>query len=301
MNRRDIIKAIAAVPLASAFGSCHEERASPPDAHQGKRIHTLQILFEGAFSLVLHKNNPNKLVAFVPKPDNGHRELEHDFFFNDPSMPRHPLGKDPAGYHFQLADDGLRLNPDTYINPGFADFTADTEKWRLSERVVTLELPFPNSINFSGRPLHVKFASGRSGLMPTNHVLEYYVEDPDKVKLMCSQLEGKCPASPNCPPGVLRYFFAVSPQIKGDGQKHAFDFFNFILHTCFPDLEERYRLSYIEASEENRGQTTDGNVPKVRPTIFNSDVPPARLLRASAVIDCQSAGLIVRTNSGPMG
>jgi len=66
-------------------------------------------------------------------------------------------------------------------------------------------------------------------------------------------------------------------------------------------LEERYRLSYIEASEENRGQTTDGNVPKVRPTIFNSDVPPARLLRASAVIDCQSAGLIVRTNSGPMG
>ncbi|HZI58465.1 MAG TPA: hypothetical protein VFF39_16915, partial [Verrucomicrobiae bacterium] len=132
MNRREIIKAIATVPLASAFGSCRDERASPREPH--KKIHTLQVLFEGAFALVLHKNNPNKLVAFVPKPDKGRRDLEHDFFFNDPGVARRPAEKDPAGYHFQFSGDGLRVNSDPYINPGFADFTADTEKWRLPER-----------------------------------------------------------------------------------------------------------------------------------------------------------------------
>ncbi len=261
----------------------------------------MQILFEGAFALVLQKNNPNRLVAFVPRIDND-RDLAHDFFFNDPLTPKMALEKEPAGYHFQLSGEGLRSYSDTYINPGLADFTAETEKWRLPDRIVTIELPFPNSINFTGRPLNVTFTSGKKGMMPTNYLLEYYVENAEKVQLMCSQLEGKCPASPNCPPGVLRFFFGVSPKVKDDGPKHAVKFFNAVLRTSFPDLEARYQLSHVEPSEELRkNQAASVNTPRLLPAVVNSVTPAAYLVRASAVLDCQSAGIIVRTNTGPMG
>ncbi len=299
MNRREILKAMAMVPLTNALAGCRES-PSPPASERSPsaRVHTLQILFEGAFALVLRKDNPSRLIAFVPRADHGNATLAHDFFFNDPLTAR-PASKGAEGYHFQLADDGLRPYAEAYVNPGFADFEASTEKWHLPERAVTVELPFPNSVNFSGRPLHVKFVSGKSGLMPTNHLLEYYVEDPEKIKLMCSQLEGRCQPSPNCPPGIVRFFFGVSPQNKSDGQKHAVDFFNFMLRTSFPDLEKRYQLSYIEASEE---KTNPGAVaPSVRPAIYNSTIPAVRLLRTAAVLDCQSGGLLVHTNTGPTG
>jgi hypothetical protein len=300
MNRREILKALATVPLVNALASCREDREATQSPPPKSKTHTLQILFEGPFALVLHKNNPNRLVAFVPRPDQQQRDFAHDFFFNEPYAPKPPMEKDPAGYHFQLSNEGLRTYAETYINPGFADFNAQTEKWRLSDRIVTVELPFPNSINFSGRPLHVKFVSGRTGLMPTNHILEYYLDSAERVKLICSQLEGKCPASPNCPPGVLRFFFGVAPRYKQDAQKHAVEFFNFMLHKCFPDLEEQYKLSYIEPSEEKRG-TTSAAMPRLLPAVMDSAVPNARLLRASSVLDCQFAGLIVRTNTGPTG
>jgi hypothetical protein len=218
------------------------------------------------------------------------------------------LGKDPAGYHFQLSEAGLRNYPETYINPGFADFTAYTQKWRLPDRIVTLELPFPNSINFSGRPLHVEFASGRPGSMPTNYILEYYVEEAERVKFTCSQLGGTCAASPNCPPGVLRYFFGVSPtkvpstkrDDKDDEQEHAVRFFNFIIRRCFPELEE-HLLKSIQPSEKSRGRTSSALRPKLMPSLLTSDSPAAHLLGVSAVLDCQSIGPLVRTSTSATG
>jgi hypothetical protein len=301
MRRRELLKAFATVPIASVFGNCLEKRSAPQTAPPKKeKIHTLQILLEGAFAIVLQKNNPNRLVAFVPRAEQDRHDLAHDFFFNDPAIPKPTLGKEAAGYHFQLSGEGLRNYPETYINPGFADFTANTEKWRLSDRLVTLELPFPNSINFSGRPLHVKFASGRAGLMPTNYILEYYVEEAEKVRLTCQQLEDKCAPSPNCPPGLLRFFFGASPTKRDDQQKHAVEFFNFMLHRCFPDLEERYRLSYIERSEENGGLPSTPIRPRLMPGVLNADSPSAHLLGISAVLDCQLIGPVVRTKSAPL-
>ncbi|MGZ4865828.1 MAG: hypothetical protein ACXV7C_01305 [Candidatus Angelobacter sp.] len=309
MRRREILKALAIVPIASAIGNCLQDRPAPSAAPpKGKNVHTLQILLEGAFAVVLQKNKPNRLIAFVPRPENDGHGLDHDFFFNDPTAPRPAVGKDPAGYHFQLSEEGLRSYPETYINPGFADFTAYTQKWRLSDRVVTVELPFPNSINFSGRPLHVEFASGRTGVMPTNYILEYYVEEAEKVKLTCSQLGDKCSPSPNCPPGVLRYFFGVSPtrkdgaekHEKGNAGNHAVEFFNFMLRRCFPELEE-HRLAYIEPSEIRGGRPSSAIRPRLMPGVLTPDSPSAHLLGVSAVLDCQSIGPIVRTNAGPTG
>ena len=307
MNRREILKGLMALPIAGVLGCDHPTSTPPPEPPKNTnvKIHTLQVLFEGAFAIVLEKNNPNKITAFVPRPlpnAENSRELGHEFFFNDPAQARRALEKDRAGYHFQLADDGLRNNPEPYVNPGFADMTAETDNWRLPDRLVTVELPFPDSMNFSGRPLHVTFESGRTGVMPTNHILEYYVEDSDKVKMVCSQMDGKCASSPNCPPGVLRFFFGVAPQNKEGGPKHAVDFFNFILRSSFPDLEKRFRLKSIEPSlqlrmeqEEKRGALSTRSEPKLIPAVANSQTQ-AHLRNASAILDCQLIGIVVRTN-----
>src|SRR5882757_2081714 len=172
MRRREILKALATVPIASALGNCLQYRPLPtPTPSKEKDVHTVQILLEGAFAVVLQKNKPNRLIAFVPRSEEEGHGLDHNFYFNDPTLPQEAARaarKEPAGLHFQLSEAGLRNYPETYVSPGFADFEAYTQKWRLPDRIVTIELPFPNSINFSGRPLHVEFASGRPGFMPTN-------------------------------------------------------------------------------------------------------------------------------------
>jgi hypothetical protein len=315
MRRREILKALATVPIASALGNCLQYGPSPsPKPATDKGIHTVQILLEGAFAVVLRKNNPNRLIAFVPRSDEKDPGLEHDFYFNDPKSPQEAgraATKEPAGYHFQLSEAGLRNYAETYVNPGFADFEAYTEKWRLPNRIVTIELPFPNSINFSGRPLHVEFASGRPGFMPTNYILEYYVKEAEKVELSCPQLGGKCAPSPNCPPNVLRYFFGVSPakgesvrthdkderhdkDDKDDEQEHAVKFFNFTIRQCFPDLEE-HLLKYIEPAEKSGRRASSAISPRLIPGVLTSAAPPAHLLGVSAVLDCQSIGPVVHT------
>jgi hypothetical protein len=309
MNRRDVLKALAVMPVSSAFGCRHEDREPTYSAPSGVKVRTVQILLEGAFALVLHKNDPNRLTAFVPRADSGRSNLDHDFFFNDPSKMRPAETKDPAGYQFELSTNGLRTYPEPYINPGFSDFLAETEKWILPARVATIILPFPGSINFGGRPLHVTFASGKKGLMPTNHILEYYVEEPDKVKMSCSEHGGVCEPSPHCPPGVLRFFFGVAPRVKDEaGQRqHAVDFFNFTLRRCFPDLVEKLTISEIEPSEEHNTQKPPYARPTsmrtrdnlLMPAVLSPELPEARLLRVSETVDCQVGGLIVRTNTAP--
>lgn len=303
MNRREILKAMAMAPFAKAFGNGLEPRTSSAlEPSSSTRVHTVQVLFEGAFALVLRKDNPNRLIAFVPRLDHENPILAHDFFFNDPDAAR-PAVKGTEGYHFQLTNEGLRTYTEPYINPDFKDFEATTEKWRLGERLVTVELPFPNSINFSGRPLNVEFKSGRRGKMPTNHVLEYYVDEPEKVRLMCSQLEGKCSPSPNCPPGIIRFFFGVSPKSKDDEREHVVKFFNLMLRANFPELEKRFELSHIDPSEENKNKQPGygAKPPRVSPAVYDSATPAVRLLKTAAVLDCQSAGLLVHTSSGPNG
>lgn len=311
------MKALATVPVASALGNCLQYRPSPtpaPKPSTDKSIHTLQILLEGAFAVVLHKNKPNQLIAFVPRPEEEGRGLDHEFHFNDPMSSQEAVRaarKDPAGLHFQLSETGLRNYPETYVNPGFADFEAYTQKWHLPDRIATIELPFPNSINFSGRPLRVEFASGRPGFMPTNYILEYYVEEAEKVQLSCAQLGGKCTPSPNCPPGMLRYFFGVSPAKtpskgkdekydKDDVQEHAVNFFNSTIRRCFPELEE-HLLKFIEPAEKFRHHAASASPSRLIPSVLNGSVPSPRLMEVSAVLDCQSIGPLVHTSTSATG
>jgi len=309
MKRRDVLKALAAVPVAGALGCRHDNHDGKYPAVPDFRVRTVQILLEGAFSLVLHKDKPNRLTAFVLKEEAGRDDLAHDFFFNDPTLAKPRVEKDPAGYHFDLSADGLRNYADSYINPGFNDFLADTEKWFLRDRIVTITLPFPGSINFGGRPLNVTFVSGRKGVMPTNFILEYYAEEPKKISMSCPRMGGHCQPTPHCPQGVARFFFAVAPRVKDPKtqQQHAVDFFNFTLRQSFPDLVDRYTLEKIEPSEELQSPGYPGTqrpasmrlAPEsvLRPAVLSSRDRAARLLNISETVDCQVGGMLVRTNS----
>lgn len=309
MNRRDILRGLAALPMAGILGCRTEEKPEPKPPQSEMRIRTVQILLEGAFAVVLQKTNPNRLIAFVPRAETGQDDLDHDFFFNDPAKAQPPVTKDPAGYQFELSNTGLRDYPDTYINPGFQDFLASTEKWKLPPRVATIILPFPNSINFGGKPLDVTFHLKRKGLMPTNHILEYYVDEPEKVKMSCAELGAHCEASPHCPPGVLRFFFAAAPHVRNTDEQrraHAIKFFNFILRSSFPQLVERYSLDDIGRSEDESeipakvrpsSMLKNSNV-ALMPPVLNAPAHEGRLLRVSETVDCQTGGIIVRTSTG---
>src|SRR5947209_9840596 len=316
MNRRDLLKALGVMPLASALGGCGHAYSKPvPDKEP--RIHSLQILLEGPFAVVLQKQS-QRLTAFVPLPDPKRTDLAHDFYFNDPHNGKKP-GARSKGYSFKLSDEGTHRypTPDIYINPDFNDFRADTENWRLPPSLVVLDLPFPRSINFSGRPLKVIFgekALKHTGLMPTNFILEYRVDDASKVRLKCDSSEMHCTPSPHCPPGVLRYYFGVGPETKDPKalQMHAVKFFNFLLATAFPDLARRYELKEIEHSDYEMpgaggGRTYPSSLEPTHdrllllPAVLRGDSPAPRLLPVASLVDCQSGGIIVSSNNGPNG
>ncbi len=320
MNRRDILKALGAMPVAGALGGCgHAYSAPTPNPSRETQVHTLQVLLEGAFAVVLQRQS-HRLTAFVPLPDPEKKDLAHFFCFNDPGSRKYQDAKS-KGYHFELSGEGLHKysSPEQapYVNPGFNDFSAEVDSWRLPPSLVVLDLPFPRSINFSGRPLNVKFgrhALKPTGLMPTNYILEYRVDNASKVQLKCDHPEMQCSPSPHCPPGVLRYYFAVGPtmsDVKGR-QGHAVAFFNFLMATVFPDLKEKYEVVEIEASdyEEPGGGATAypasldlaaGQSASMIPAVLGARTPKPRLLPVASLVDCQSGGFLGSTGKPPTG
>ncbi len=323
MNRRELLKGLGALPLVGVLQGCKPRESDNPSTPKETKAHTLQILLEGAFAVVLQKQS-QRLIAFVPLPDPDKKDLEHYFCFNDPEDHK-KLSEKTKEFHFELSEEGLhtyygqdqRKNVNPYVNPGFDDFSAEVDKWFLPPSLVVLDLPFPRSLNFSGRPLDVKFgkkALKPFGKMPTNYILEYRVDEQQKVKLKCNQGDMQCSPSPHCPPGVLRYFFGVGP-INHDHQKreeHAIEFFNnVILKKAFPELQEKYEIASIEPSDYDEPEVSGG----VRPVAFktNEKKPAAtlpavlsadkavRLRRVASLVDCQIGGIQVRTKTGPTG
>ena len=325
MNRRDLLKALGSVPMMGVLQGCRRRDSDDVQSRSKEtKVHTLQILLEGAFAVVLQRQS-QRLTAFVPLPDPGRKDLEHYFCFNDPEAPK-KLREKTKEFRFELSADGLhtyygqdnqRKNIDPYVNPGFDDFSAETDKWFLPPSLVILDLPFPRSLNFGGRPLNVKFgkkARKPFGKMPTNYILEYRVDDQQKVRLKCNQDEVQCSPSPHCPPGVLRYFFGVGP-INHDPQKreeHAVEFFNLvILNKAFPQLQDKYEIASIEPSDFEESDVSrglrpvaftanEGTSPATRPAVL-SPGNAARLLRVASLVDCQIGGILVRTSTGQTG
>jgi hypothetical protein len=310
MQRREFLIGLASVPLAGAIGGCrHHAGPNPPGISSG--YHTLQVGLEGSFALVIRKDQGNRITAFLPAPPKEPQwpsqiREPHRFYFNDPLKELPPQNS----YHFELVRTGTKdahkphepYKP--YINPGFSDFNAEVGTWHLGENIATIDLPRPDSINFSGRPQPVTFNDGRGGWMPTSHILEYYVEEQEDITMRCGQLKKDvCRPIPQCPPGIARFFFGAAPR-EWDGRPfdgkpfddgHAVAFFNFTLTTRFPELVARYSVSQIgpPRPKDNEGR-------QMKPASLRNLESRPHFTPASATVDCQSGGILVSTSSGPV-
>lgn len=289
MRRRELLKALAAVPFVTAIGGC-DEKQDKGEKQGGKHTSTVEVHLDGAIALVIQKNKGNSLLAFSPKPPSG--EVQHQFYLNGSRKPEGG-GKSLT---FKLSPEGLgREKRPAEINPGLNDFFFQTEHWRVGDSLLTIELPPPDKITFIGHRSLVTFKSdGRQAWMATNHVLKYELHGA--AKLECSDATVQCAPSPDSYPGVTRYFFEIGPErdLKyAESHAHAAKFFNYILQQSFPDLAQKYSL------QEYDKQAPGAGAPRLAPAVFQYEMPFVRLQQASYITDCEYAGPLVGTSSSP--
>jgi len=288
MHRRDVLKALAAFPFAASLGGCEEHADDKPHAN------TVEVHLDGAFALVVQENKANSVLAFSPRPKQG--DEPHQFYFNGSRKPEDP-GKN---YHFKLSLDPLKRDLKPEISPGLKDFSFKTERWRVGDSLVTIELPAPSRITFSGHRSSVTFLSDhRQAFMPTNHILKYDLKEGAKPTLECRESGIRCESSPDSYPGVTRFFFEIGPKRALDysqSHTHAISFFNYILHQSFPDLEERYQL----APDYPTGQKQAQLFPRVIPAVLQYGAVNPGLQNASYAVDCEFAGPLAITNKAPL-
>ena len=282
MNRRTMLKALAALPISSAIAArCDDEHKEPQQR--------LQVLLDGAFAVVLQRGKRDSVLAFSPSD----KDQPHQFYFNDPA---HEQSAE-KNYTFELLPEGIREHERerTEIAPGFDDFHASTKRWRLTESFVSITLPMPRSITFAGHRERVLFSSGKTGWMPTNHILEYDVTDPARIRMECKEIGKSCPPSPDSPERLKRFFFEVGP--RHIDHQHAVIFFNDMLKASFPDLVEAYSLKDVLDNRDQQQQ----NPPRagIKPAVFTEETA-ARLRNISYTLDCKIGGLLVDA-SGPPG
>lgn len=283
MNRRQALKLLAAVPIASVLNGCKErERDHEGEEHPTER---LEIHLDGAFAVVIRQDKANSILAFSPRPANGIHELH---------LNENPRPEDTSGtHHFELLPDGLRREVQPDINVGLRDFYFESHKWLVPDSLIVLELPCPKTITFSGRTVPATFADGREAWMPTNHILQYDLKREERPRLTCSELkDDRCAPAQDSPDGLTRFFFEVGP--KRTTSNHPVEFFNYILQTSFPDLEERYRLA-----PKDRRDESDNVASRVVPAVWHNQSPSDLFKQVTYTVDCKFAGPLVRTTVAP--
>jgi hypothetical protein len=285
---------------------------------------TLKIILNGPFAIVLKRTDPSRIVVFTPRdPLDKHR-----FYLND-------LQTDLDGeknYHFKLLPAGLEISRRRpTIDPGLADFNAETDLWQREEYFVTIELPVPDAITFAPPAQPVIFTNTRHGSMPLNHILEYRQADLAEITLTSPEVPDTKPVSawelekqfahlcgrPQLQ-GVHRescsemrrllsqasgatstLFFGVGFPLRaesgmnaGEDESHAISFFNEVLLTrSFPHLLSKKLASLVS------GQGAASASGRLIPATLSYPPQRGRFLPVfqSAVIDCKVGGIIVRT------
>ncbi len=284
MNRRTVLKGLAAFPVASTMASCREDEQKERSKETPNR---LQILLDGAFAVVLQHGKRDSVLAFSPRD----KSQPHQFYFNDPSREQAA----EKNYSFELLPEGIKEYERAEIDSGFSDFHASTKRWKLTESLVSIKLPVPKRISFAGHRERVAFKSGKTGWMPTNHILEYDVADPGRVRMECKELEKSCAPSADSPQGLMRFFFEVGP--RHIDHKHAVIFFNDMLQASFPDLVAAYSLEDILDNRDEQQQPSTRA--RLNPAVMRGEITP-QLQNVSYTLDCKIGGLLVDV-SGPPG
>jgi hypothetical protein len=288
MHRRDVLKALATIPIAGFLSGCKDKVSEKAPAD------TLEIHLEGAFALVLQENKNNSVLAFSPRPKAGMEQ--HQLYLNGSRKPE-DLAK---ANRFTLAMEGLETSSKVVISPGLTDFFFETERWKVGDSLLTIELPAPREITFSGQRVPVILASNHKQVwMPSNHILKYDIKEASRIKLACGGETVKCEPSNDSFPGTTRYFFEVGPKQSLDHEQslaHAASFFNEILRESFPDLADKNKLIEIPGRDQQASAA-----PLLTPAVYQYGVQSSHLQRASYIIDCEFGGPLVKTHSAPQG
>ena len=306
MDRRKVLKSLAAVPFVSTFAGCTDKDEKPDKDQKGFRDcgpspQQLHISLDGAFAVVIQQNKGNSILAFSPR----NKSEPHKFYLNDPNGTKSL----PLDYTFELLASGLKQNERPEIVSGFSDFNAQVKEWHLKENIVSIALPCPRRINFAGHREHVIFNSKtkQPGWMPTNHILEYDVADPAQVKLVLKEMEKSkektevVPPSPDSPSGLQRFFFEVGPP-RGTPRGHAVRFFNDMLTGYFPELVAEYSLKDIDDTrDDGRDYKQTAEDRRLVEAVLREDIPPAQFQSISYTLDCKLGGITVSTSSPPAG
>lgn len=274
MHRRDLLKAMVAAPLIAGIAGC---KPNEEEKHE-----VLEVYLEGAFALVVRHDQADSLLAFSPRTKSAPL---HEFHFNG-SLAAYDTSK-TRSFTLSLEGRDRRVRPE--ISPGLKDFVFESEKWRIGDSLVTIDLPAPDQITFYGDRSPVKFSAGRNALMPRNRILRYELRKEQKFHWECDNKP--CDVTPDSFPGVHRVFFEIGPQKILNYQQahaHAIDFFNYILEQSFLDVKDRLLPPY------GKGQT-----PGMAPAVFHPGQHDLQLMPTSYVIDCEAAGPTVGTNSAP--
>jgi hypothetical protein len=195
MERRKLLQGMLALPVATALGCRHKDNTQP--RRSNTKLGTLKVYLHGPFAVVLNTKNQFRIKAFVPFDDDG----KHEFRYPNPQKLVSESDADHRKrFEFILRDDHLELSGKRpRIDAGFGDFQIHTGEWepRPTEYFVSLDLPAPEVITFVPRAtVPVAFVSGKLGMMPLDHILEYRVRNSEnigKIRLHSPQLKSDDP------------------------------------------------------------------------------------------------------------
>lgn len=323
MNRRNLVKTMLALPVAGAVSACRRE---PEHRVSG----ALKFILQGPFGVVLHPQNAFRIKAVIPFDSEG----LHEFRFGNPArvQSKQGSGSTRTSYHFVLGEEGLEITgKKPRIDAGFYDFffphLGDPKK---QDYFVTLDLPAPDAITYTPPAQPVLFGS-RVAMSALNHIFEYTVRDPSKVRLHSEQLGEQAPLpcsdlykdyqegwsnlkQPTHPEesqynnieenlkaaqGDCSAFFigvGLDPNTPPlAALAHAFAFFNQDLVRSFPDAPPRLRENKLQPIGECNppaGRSAENAPPMLMPAVWRGDSARPHLLQVSSYMDCQGTGVM---------
>ena len=317
MNRRNLLGAMCTLPVAGALSACK-------DKHEHRPSGTLKVILNGPFGVVLDSAKDWRITAYVPSDP----QHEHELRFRGPSEfagRETKTGKSPT-YYFEVLHEGLDIGKGRpRIDQGFYDFNfPHIGNWQLPkdpDPFVVIDLPRPDYITFTPPAQSVLFG-GRPTLQPLDHILEYRMSEPDKIRvksgdkqqrpLPCSELlkqyeeyrskTGYGPSNAedsqlgnieemlrNSSPSDLCLLFGVgfdAQYPEADPLEHGINFFNNVLLPSFaPGVRKRLQKATCAPA------AADESSPSVLvPAVLRYPLPRPRILQVASTVDCQAGG-----------
>jgi len=201
MNRRSVLRGLAALPIATAFSGCYRDGDDEKRKHDNENpqnskgsfgARKLRIILMGPFAVVQQKELDYRIKAYVPFDDENPKNRRHEFRFPSPSA----VENKHDSYQFTLQADIVKRPGQPYVDSGFDGLHVEIPEWTPpSKAFVSLDLPAPNIISFLRPPEGVLFEpsdqypQGQYATLPLNQVLEYTLKEGCTAKLVSKQLD----------------------------------------------------------------------------------------------------------------